>query len=153
MSTTSNFPHAFLFSPLHVFSDIFPTKALCLTASALGSFIHSFIHPPMKYLLNATVRQTLSWALRIQMNSVRSFHPGQSPGVHRARLAVPSQSWTTGSRCLSQHVLPGRGLANCQTKGFPKVKLDVRDLNPAGADISLGTRDQRDRGRRGPGWD
>lgn len=33
----------------------------------------------------------------------------------------------------------GRGLANCQTKGFPKVKLDVRDLNPARA-IRLGTK-------------
>lgn len=130
MSTTSNFPRAFPFSPLHVFSDIFLTKALCLTASALGSFIHSFIHPPMKYLLNATVHQTLSWALGIQMNSVRSLHPGQCLGVHRARLAVPSQSWTTGSRCPSQQALLWQGAGKLPDQRFSRGKTGCERSQP-----------------------
>ena len=114
ISTTSNSLDALPFFPLHVTSDIFPTKALCFTASALVSFIH----PPIKYLLSATMCQALCWALETQMNNVWSLPPGQSPGVLGASLVIPSQPWATGSRCPSQQV---RAVAGDWQTARPKV--------------------------------
>lgn len=137
----------FLFLLFHVPSDTFPTKALCLAASALGSFIHSSTR--QMFTECPQVMHCPGRCGRTHMNSVWSSPPGQSAGQAWRSQASPGQQ---DHGALRAGKGSGRRLASCLPKVFPRENWMRARSHPGSARDPLG-RQGPGRARRGPGLD